>query len=235
MSNNVQLKIINMKKNLVFVFLLVGFLGFSQTKKKVYKKKPVKKSYAKKPVAKKESPKDVVEIKEEPTIAQVAEPAKVETPTVENVTTVEKPTYEVLAEKVLKEKGWINNRNSALVNGVEGFVKGVYSGNGKIFVLLEVSNRSNINYDVESAVFITSPVERNGKTIDTEEKTFIPIFSNQPESFNKKSKQRLVYVFDKFTIAGDKTLHFVMNEIDGERTLTLEIKPKYILEADSTK
>lgn len=223
-----------MKKNLVFVFLLVGFLGFSQhTKKKVYRKKGVKKSYTKKPVVNNETT-IVTEVKEEPTIVQVTEPVKVESSVVENVNP-EKPTYEVLAEKVLKEKGWINNRNSALVNGVEGFVKGVYSGNGKIFVLLEVANRSNINYDIESAVFITSPIEKNGKTIDTEEKTFIPIYSNQPESFNKKSKQRLVYVFDKFTIAGDKTLLFVMNEIDGERTLTLEIKPKYILEADSTK
>lgn len=225
-----------MKKNLVFVFLLIGILGFSQsTKKKVYKKKPVKKSYSKKPVVKKEITKEIVEVKEGSTVEQVVEPVKVETAIVENIVPAEKPTYEVLAEKVLKEKGWINNRNSVLVNGVEGFVKGVYSGNGKIFFLLEVANRSNINYDVESAVFITSPIEKNGKTIDTEEKTFIPIFSNQPESFNKKSKQRLVYVFDKFTIAGDKTLLFVMNEIDGERTLTLEIKPKYILEANSTK
>lgn len=228
-----------MKKNLILAFLLVGFLAFSQhSKKKVYRK-PVKKTYSKKPVAKKAVEKEeTAKVEKQEPLAttepvKVEEPKKVETAIVQTVQ--EKPNYEVLAEKVLKEKGWINNRNSAVVNGVEGFVKGVYSGNGKIFVLLEVANRSNINYDIESSVFITSPIERGGKIIDTEEKTFIPIFSNQPESFPKKSKQKLVYVFDKFTISEDKTLHFVLNEIDGERTLTLEVKPKYILEANSTK
>ncbi|REC39846.1 DUF4138 domain-containing protein [Chryseobacterium sp. 5_R23647] len=225
-----------MRKNLVFVFLLVGFLGFSQhTKKKVYKKKPVKKSYAKKPVAKKEIAKETIEVKEEPKVEVLAEPEKVQTTIVETVATVEKPNYEIVAEKVLKDKGWINNRNSASIRGIEGFVKGVYSGSGKIYVLLEIANRSNINYDIESAIFITSPIQRNGKIIDTEEKTFIPIFSNQPESIAKKSTQKFVYVFDKFTINEDKTLHFVINEIDGERSLTLEIKPKYILKATSTK
>lgn len=227
-----------MKKNLILVFLLASFLGYSQTKKKVYKKKPVHKSYAKKQVAKKtvtavEGVKeDKIPVETNPTpVVEVTAPVE----TTPIVVQEEKPKYEITAEKVLKEKGYINNRNSAVVNGIEGFVKGVYSGNGKIFVLLEIANRSNINYDIESSVFITSPTQKSGKMIDTEEKTFTPIFSNQPEGFPKKTKQRLVYVFDKFTISEDKTIHFVLNEIDGERSLTLEIKPKYILEANSTK
>lgn len=226
-----------MKKNLILVFLLASFLGYSQTKKKVYKKKPVHKSYAKKQVAKKTGT-TVEAVKEEPVLVETnPTPVEVTAPveTTPIVVQEEKPKYEITAEKVLKEKGYINNRNSAAVNGIEGFVKGVYSGNGKIFVLLEIANRSNINYDIESSVFITSPNQKSGKMIDTEEKTFIPIFSNQPEGFPKKTKQKLVYVFDKFTISEDKTIHFVLNEIDGERSLTLEIKPKYILEANSTK
>jgi hypothetical protein len=43
-----------------------------------------------------------------------------------------KQDFEITAEKIQNKKGWINNRNSNLVRGVEGFVKGVYSGNGKI-------------------------------------------------------------------------------------------------------
>ncbi|MCY1659309.1 DUF4138 domain-containing protein [Chryseobacterium sp. SL1] len=225
-----------MKKNLVFAFLLISFLGFSQQiKKKGYKKKTVYKTAVRKPVTKK-TVQTVAEIKEEPVQKpETVEPVIVEASSPIESVQEEKPKYEIVAEKVLKEKGWINNRNSALVNGIEGFVKGVYSGSDKIYILLEISNRSNINYDIESAVFITSPIEKNGKLIDTEEKTFIPVFSNQPDSLPKKSKQKLVYVFDKFTIAGDKTLHFVLNEIDGERSLTLEVKPKYILEAESTR
>lgn len=226
-----------MKKNLVFAFLLISFLGFSQAKKKVHRKKPVKKSYVKKPVAK--EPSIISEVEKEAAASEAVvtvEPTKEVVPTIEEtVVKEEKPKYEITAEKLLGTKGWINNRNSALINGIEGFVKGVYSGTGKIYVLLEVDNRSNINYDIESAIFITAPVERNGKLIDTEEKTFSPIFSNQPESISKNTKKKLVYVFDKFTISGNKTLHFVLNEIDGERSLTLEIKPKWILQSESTK
>lgn len=224
-----------MKKTTIIIFLLASVFGFSQhSKKKVYKKT------AKKTVVKKQQPPTeniTTTVIQEPTEIQtpVTPVAEVQTEIKEVVEVPEKPQYEITAEKVLKQKGFINNRNSAAIRGVEGFVKGVYSGNGKIYVLLEIDNRSNINYDIESSVFVTSPIEKRGRLIDTEEKTFIPIYSNQPDTINKKTKQKLVYVFDKFTISEDKTLHFVLNESEGERTLTLEVKPKYILEANSTK
>lgn len=235
-----------MKKTLIVGLMLLGFLGFSQTtKKKVYKKKTAKKTYVKKVTPKKSTtttkvtkPIETTEVTEAVELQSTVDvaPMPIEkrevTETVEVATT---PDYEVMAGKVAKMKGYINNRNSAEVRGVEGFVKGVYSGNGKIYILLEIDNRSNINYDIESSIFITTPIEKKGRVLDTEEKNFFPIYSNQPETISKKSKQKLVYVFDKFTISENKTLNFVLSEIEGEREIKLEIKPKYILEAYSTK
>ena len=228
-----------MKKNLLLAFLLFGFLGFAQqTKKKTYKK-PVKKSTTvkkkttvKKPIAvvkaesKLEEVKPIAEEKKEVVAEVVQQPLAQE---------VVKEDYEITAERVLKKKGWIKNRNSALVRGIEGFVKGVYVGNGKLYVLLEIANRTNINYDVESVSFITSPIQTGRRQLETEEKIFVPIWSNQPENFSKKSSKKLVYVFEKFNISDNKTMLFIMNEIDGERTLTLEIKPKYIINADAIR
>lgn len=228
-----------MKKNLLLTFLLFGFLGFAQqTEKKTYKK-PVKKSTTvkkkttvKKPIAvveaesKLEEVKPIAEEKKEVVAEVVQQPLAQE---------VVKEDYEITAERVLKKGGWIKNRNSALVRGIEGFVKGVYVGNGKLYVLLEIANRTNINYDVESVSFITSPIQTGRRQLETEEKIFVPIWSNQPENFSKKSSKKLVYVFDKFNISDDKTMLFIMNEIDGERTLTLEIKPKYIINADAIR
>lgn len=213
-----------MKRNLLAVFLLVGFLGFAQQAKKKTYKKPVKKVNVKKKAAT-PKPAAVVEAEpEEPTIVAVeAEPAE---------QIVVQEDYELTAQRVLKKSGWIKNRNSALVRGIEGFVKGVYVGNGKIYVLLEIANRTNINYDIESISFITNPYQSGTRQLETEEKIFAPVWSNQPETFAKKSTQKLVYVFDKFTISDNKTLLCIINEIDGERTLTLEIKPKYITNAD---
>lgn len=221
-----------MKKIAISIFIVGSVLCYSQTTKKKSYKKPVKKTYVKKKATPKPVATAVVEApKQEEVKAEViTEPAVVEEPTVTVV--AEKSDYEKTAEKLLKQKGWINNRNSYLVRGVEGFVKGVYSGNGKIFVMLEVSNRSNINYDIQNISFITSPIKKKGVDFDTEEKIFLPIWSNQPEFIGKKAKQKLVFVFDKFTIGENKTLNAVIDENEGERNLKLEIKPAYILEAE---
>lgn len=223
-----------MKKIVITLFVLGSFLAHAQhTKKKGYKK-PVKKTYAKKKVTPK--PVSTATITAEAVPIEEVKPAEptpvvAETPKVEAVP-VEKVDYEKTAEKILKKKGWINNRNSALVRGVEGFVKGVYSANGKIFVMLELTNRSNINYDISDISFITSPVKKKGVGVDTEEKIFLPIWSNQPEAVVKKTTQKLIFVFDKFTINEDKTLNAVINENEGERNLKLEVKPTYILGAE---
>lgn len=202
-------------------FLLFGFLGFAQqTKKKTYKK-PVKKTTS----VKKTEPEQTAAVEQEVKLVEevVQEPVKTETA---------RENYEITADRVLRKGGWIKNRNSALVRGIEGFVKGVYVGNGKLFVLLEIANRTNIDYDVESVSFITSPIQTDRRQLETEEKIFSPIWSNQPENFSKKSTKKVVYAFEKFNISDNKTMLFIMNEIDGERTLTLEIKPKYIINAD---
>jgi len=222
-----------MKKIVVAFFLVSSFLGYAQqTKKKSYKK-PVKKTTAK--------PKTTASVKNEETVTSALVEVKptqdVETTIVQEAVkpeavVVAKQDFEITAEKILKQKGWINNRNSNLVRGVEGFVKGVYSGNGKIFVLIEVMNRSNINYDIQNISFITSPSKKKNKGIDTEEKLFIPIWSNQPDTIGKKVTQKMVFVFDKFTIAENKTLNAVINENEGERNLKLEVKPTYILGAE---
>lgn len=215
-----------MKKSLIITFALFGFLGFAQTKKKTVKK-PVKKTYVKKAtVVKKPTVKPIDEVK----MGEIVEPVKPIEPIIP-----QKEDYEITAEKILKKNGTINNRNSAYIRGMEGFVKDVSVGNGKVYVLLEIRNKTNFNYDIESVSFITSPIQKGNRQIEAEEKIFVPIYSNQPEQFDKKSTKKLVYVFDKFNISDNKTLLFVMNEIDGERTLVLEIKPKYIINANNIR
>lgn len=223
-----------MRKIAISIFLVGSILCYSQHTKKGIYKKPVKKTSVKKKSATNvtastavltEEPKQVSEVKPEVLQEPVKEEPK--TPVI-----TETPDYEKTAEKILKKKGWINNRNSALVRGVEGFVKGVYSANGKIFVMLEISNRSNINYDIQNISFITTPLKKKGVDFDTEEKIFLPTYSNQPETIGKKTTQKLVFVFDKFTINENKTLYAIVDENEGERSLKLEVKPTYILSAE---
>ncbi|AZB02428.1 DUF4138 domain-containing protein (plasmid) [Chryseobacterium joostei] len=228
-----------MRKLAMSIFLVASVLCFAQQKKKNTHKKSVKKSSV---IKKKVNETPAAIVAAEPKEQTEAPPAEV-LPAVEekkNLVVEESPVYEKTAQKILKKKGWINNRNSALLRGIEGFVKGVYSANGKIFIMLEIANRSNINYDLQSISFITSPIDekKNKKGIkseqdfDTQEKIFLPIWTNQPETISKKTKQKIVYVFDKFTINENKKLNAVLSENEGERNITLEIKPSYILGAE---
>ncbi len=209
-----------MRKQLILISMLLSILSYSQqTKRKVFKK-PAQETMRKSS--------DAAE-------GANAHTEEIEAATADVAVVAHETKHEVIAQRLLKKSGWIRNRNSAVVRGIEGYVKGVYVGEGKLYVLIEIANRTNINYDVESISFITSPIQVKNRQIEAEEKVFTPIYAIQPENITKKSSQRLVYVFDKFTIADNKNLLFIMTEIDGERTLSLDIKPKYIVGAEYVK
>lgn len=153
---------------------------------------------------------------------------------IQNQETLELPSEKhiQLAEKILNKKGWINNRNSFYTRGMLGFIKGVYSGDKKLFVLAEFKNTTNINYDIESISFLSNPIKNKLKQIEADEKIYAPIYQTEVKSIDKKSTQRMVFAFEKFTISENKNIILIMNEMDGERTITLEIKPKYISKAE---
>ncbi|UOE39658.1 DUF4138 domain-containing protein [Chryseobacterium oryzae] len=215
-----------MKRVLIVIGMLAGFYGYSQKSTQNIYKKPVQKSL-KKTVSNKAVTPIMIDAPVEQSVEKVAE---------KNEQKADNPEqYEIIAQKIIKKNGWIKNRNSAFVRGIEGFVKGVYVGSGKVYVLIEVANRTNISYDVESISFITSPVQFKDRQIEAEEKIFSPIYAIQTESIAKKSREKLLFVFDKFTISDNKNLLFIMSEIDGERTISLDIKPKYIIAAEYVK
>ena len=151
---------------------------------------------------------------------------------VENISSSSTEKHIAISEKILMKKGWINNRNSFYTRGMLGFIKGIYSGDKKIFVLTEFRNNTNINYDIESISFLSNPVKNSVKQIEADEKIYVPIYQTEAEIINKKSTKRIVFAFEKFTISDDKNIILIMNELEGERTISLEIKPQYISKAE---
>lgn len=219
-----------MKKLTIFVLLLGSFLGYAQHTKKKVSKKPIKKTYTKpKATTNPITDTNTTEAVPAEKVNQTEQPILVASET----SPVEKPEFEVTAEKIVKQKGWINNRNSVLIKGVEAFIKGVYSGDGKIYFLLKVDNRSNIPYEVKNITFVASPKDQKmGREEDNrDEKNFMPIWSNTPKEFGKKSTQKMVFVFDKFTINEGKVLNVILREKNGERALHIPVNSKYILNA----
>ena len=223
-----------MKKTLITALLIGAFLPITAqtTKKKVYKKKPIKKTVVKKIAPKpKVETTEVVSVKEE--VASKPIKAVEIVPSAEEIS--ERQSAERLdkiGELISKKSGYIKNRNSVYYKGIIAMFKGVYTNDNKIYFLFDIKNTSNLDYDIESVFFNTSPVGKRKENLELEERNFAPIWDNKVTVIKKKSSQKLVYAFDKFTLNDEKVLNATLRENDGEREVNIVVTPNQISEAD---
>lgn len=227
-----------MKRLLICALLCTSVLGIAQVKKKKgYKKRPkvVKitpaTAHAKSEPTIKEDEKSEIITKAEPiaadSIIATTEEIK-EEPIVDN-------TSEII-EKLSNKKGFISHRNSVYVRGIEAFIKGVYANNDKVYIMIELENNTNIKYDIESTSFVTALADKKkAKEVIQEEKIFVPVKSSQGENLDPKTKYKVIYAFEKFTIAEDVNLIFSMEEENGDRNIKLPISSKYFIKAEYIK
>lgn len=131
-----------------------------------------------------------------------------------------------------KRNGWITNRNSYVNRGIWGYIKGVYSGQNKIYIMLEIKNTTNIPYDLESITFVTKTNRKhNGGEVVANDSAFTPIWQTDISRLGRKTSRKLIFVFDKFTIPESKDLVASIYETEGERTVDVNIKADYIINA----
>ncbi len=212
-------------RRLFILALMFGIMTpvLSQVKKKKSYKKGQGKTYVKK-----------VKSETLPIVKQEGEEKVLETPIMEEE--IETPDsnkeYERVANLIEKKQGFIKNRNSVYEKGILGFMKGVYVKNNVIYLLFEIKNTSNLDYEIDGEFFNTIPIRKNKEAINLEEKIFNPIWSNEVKTIKKKSWVKLIYAFEKFTLNNDKILNFNLREKNGEREINIVIKPKYIIDAE---
>lgn len=231
------LKINIMKRLLMCALLCTSVLGIAQVKKKKgykYKKRPKvvrvipATVHAKSEPTIKEDEKIEVVAETEPIVDSTTEEIKEEPIVVDN-------TSEII-EKLSNKKGFISHRNSIYVRGIEAFIKGIYANNDKVYIMIELENNTNIKYDIESTSFVTTLADKKkAKEVIQEEKIFVPVKSSQGESLNPKTRYKVIYAFEKFTIAEDVNLIFSMEEENGDRNIKLPISSKYFIKAEYIK
>lgn len=128
---------------------------------------------------------------------------------------------ETISQRLLKESGYIKNRNITSYKNIKLILKGVYVNDNKIYILMRIDNNSNINYDVNAYKFYIT----NDKGIATSEQTIdVNIVNVTPD--NKvipKGKNDIVFMFDKFSVGDDKQLLFELTEKNGDRNLNFKI------------
>lgn len=136
------------------------------------------------------------------------------------------------AQAVMKENGpWINF-NQQRKNKIGLSLEGIYIDDNVIFYHLQVSNRSNIGYDIDMLRFYIDD-KQNLKRTATQEITLKPlyVYNDGPDTINGNSTTHFVYALERFTIPEAKRLVIEMFERNGGRHLQLRIKNGAIVNA----
>lgn len=135
-------------------------------------------------------------------------------------------------EKVLEQKGYITSRNTAEYRKIILSLKGIYINSGKLYFLMEIDNKSNIKYDINSLDFITSAKKKSKKQVEAEEQRFEQLYFYQElTDIAPKGKVKFVAVFEKFTLNSDKEMEITLSEKGGERVVRLSVSSETIANA----
>lgn len=143
---------------------------------------------------------------------------------------IEEEPYMKIVRRLEKTEGWINNFNSASHRGIYGYIRGIYYGNGKIFLLTTLQNTTNVDYEIESIAFISNSIRTTKKQIAPDEIIYTPIWQTDLSVIPRKSSVKAIFVFEKFFIAENKNVLMSIYENEGERNVTLKITPDYFVD-----
>jgi len=216
-----------MNKLILSLFLVVGVLTSAQIKKISKKSTKQKKVLIQKPAHK------VPIVQDSSAVIPV-----VETATEKEAILQEKPeiqeeeVYIPLVKKLEKSKGWIGNRNSYTNGGVWAYLKGVWFGKEKFFVMVDLQNKTNIPYNIRNISFETT---YEGQVLNAETQKLAgevsTVWKTDFSSLQGKSSQKLIFVLDKFPIYNGMILQMSITENDAQRTINIPISEKYIKQA----
>ena len=109
-------------------------------------------------------------------------------------------------------------------NAINFSVDNIFIRDNLIFFILNVDNKSNINYDIDFIKFMVKDKKRLKRTaVQETELTPVHTHNYKPVIAGKQSN-KFVYVFDKFTIPDKKILTAEMYEKNGGRHLRITIE-----------
>jgi len=218
-----------MKKIILTALALLSISMSAQMKKKTYKKSTKgKKAVVQKPAHK------VSIVQDSSAIISGVFPTSEKVVAIEEKPIVkeEEEVYIPLVKKLEKTKGWIGNRNSYTNGGVWAYLKGVWFGKEKFFVMVDLQNKTNIPYNIRNISFETT---YEGQVLNAETQKLAgevsTVWRTDFSSLQGKSSQKLIFVLDKFPIYNGMILQMSITENDAQRTITIPISEKYIKQA----
>jgi len=140
------------------------------------------------------------------------------------------------ARMILDKKSKGTNVRKCKRDGIHFSVRNIYLKNSALFFELEILNKTDMDYDVESFHWWITDKKRL-KATNTQEYQVHPVYQYyEIQSVPAQSKIREVFVLPKFTITDQRILHIELREKalgNTGRKLSLEVKNKNIIKAKS--
>ncbi len=114
-------------------------------------------------------------------------------------------------------------------NQIKLTAKDIAYQNGALYYLIEIQNKSIIDYDINYLRFFTE--NKSGLTQKSSQKLQIkPVFICQfPQTIKAHSKKEFVMVLPKFSVDNHKNIIIELNELEGERKLEMKLNQKNTL------
>ncbi|HZX74963.1 MAG TPA: conjugative transposon protein TraN [Cyclobacteriaceae bacterium] len=144
---------------------------------------------------------------------------------------IDEKSLEMQSTSILSDKRWMLLKNSGKY-GIKLSLFGIYVNGNVMFYRLQLSNKTNIDYDIESLRFYVIDKLKARRTASQEiEMTPIHLSGNTNSTIKGQSEMNAVYTLDKFTIPEAKRLVIEVLEQKGGRHLKLHIKNSAIVSA----
>lgn len=137
----------------------------------------------------------------------------------------------LLLETIYKKDKRIVKHIGAKSFGIQFILKGIYIHNGKYYFHTELSNLTNVPFQIDFINFKVVDKKLAKRTV-LQERTMIPLRTYKPlDEIGGTITDQNVFLLDQFTIADDKALLIEIFEKNGGRHQTLQVENSDLIKA----
>lgn len=137
----------------------------------------------------------------------------------------------LLLETIYKNDKRIVKHIAAKSFGIQFILKGIYIHNGKYYFHTELSNRTNVPFQIDFINFKVVDKKLAKRTV-VQERPIIPLRTYKPlNEISGTTIEQNVFLLDQFTIADDKLLLIEIFEKNGGRHQTLQVENSDLIKA----
>ena len=137
----------------------------------------------------------------------------------------------LLLETIYKKDKRIVKHIGAKSFGIQFILKGIYIHNGKYYFHTQLSNRTNVPFQIDFINFKVLDKKIAKRTV-IQERPLMPLRTYKPlDAIGGKAIEQNVFLLDQFTIADDKVLLIEIFEKNGGRHQTLQVENSDLIKA----